>query len=235
MFAIALLPGLAAMATLILKVREIPPHEHEEHSDSPSSTACMPEILHPLPKRFYIFVAIVAIFTLGNSSDLFLLLYGWERFHLSLLAIIGLWIALHISKIAFSFPGGLLSDRLGRRSTIIAGWTVYALVYLGFAFASSPRQFWLLFIAYGFYYGMSEGSEKALVADFIESEHRGTAYGIYNGTMGLAALPGSLMFGIFWAVIGPGWAFGIGASLAALAALLLMALQSATHTLKAPS
>jgi MFS family permease len=168
------------------------------------------------------------LFTLGNSSDMFLLLYAWEKFHLGLLAVIGLWIALHISKIVFSFPGGILADRIGRRPMILAGWTMYALVYLGFSQAQVQWQFWALFLAYGFYYGMSEGAEKALVADFVPAESRGTGYGIYNGAIGIAALPGSLLFGVFWATIGPGWAFGIGASLAGLAAILLATLLAET-------
>jgi MFS family permease len=159
---------------------------------------------------------------------MFLLLYAWEKFRLGLLAVIGLWIALHISKIVFSFPGGILADRIGRRPMILAGWTMYALVYLGFSQAHVQWQFWALFLAYGFYYGMSEGAEKALVADFVPAEARGTGYGIYNGAIGIAALPGSLLFGVFWATIGPGWAFGIGAFLAGLAAVLLAALVAGT-------
>ena len=191
-----------------------PTHGHDAHAT--------------LPTRFYAFVGIVVLFTLGNSSDMFLLLYAWEKFRLGLLAVIGLWIALHISKIVFSFPGGILADRIGRRPMILAGWTMYALVYLGFSQAHVQWQFWALFLAYGFYYGMSEGAEKALVADFVPAESRGTGYGIYNGAIGIAALPGSLLFGVFWATIGPGWAFGIGASLAGLAAILLGAFLAKT-------
>jgi MFS family permease len=112
---------------------------------------------------------------------------------------------------------------------ILAGWVMYALVYLGLSQAQAEWQFWALFLAYGFYYGMSEGAEKALVADFVPSEYLATAYGIYNGAVGLAALPGSLLFGVFWATIGPSWAFGIGAFLAGLAAILLMALRTETR------
>jgi MFS family permease len=175
-----------------------------------------------------VFVGIVVLFTLGNSSDMFLLLYAWEKFHLGLLAVIGLWIALHVSKIIFSLPGGILADRIGRRPMILAGWIMYTLVYLGFSQAQVQWQFWALFLAYGFYYGMSEGAERALVADFVPAESRGTGYGLYNGAIGIAALPGSLLFGVFWATIGPGWAFGIGASLAGLAAVLLAVLLAET-------
>jgi MFS family permease len=220
LFGLALFPGLVALATLIGRVREIPPRRGLE-ALSPTRN------WRRLPSRFFLFVGIVALFTLGNSSDMFLLLFAWERYHLGLVSIIALWVVLHLSKIGFSVPGGMLSDRFGRRPTIVAGWIVYALVYLGMAFVGDVWQFSALFAAYGFYYGMSEGSEKALVADFVDSEHRGTAFGIYSGITGVAALPGSLLFGVFWAVIGPRWAFGIGAGLAGLAAGLLVALLSA--------
>jgi len=223
-FAIALIPGLLAMIALVWGVREIAPKQADGHNVG----AKIPGAWRQLPTRFFAFVGIVVLFTLGNSSDMFLLLYAWEKFGLGLLAVIGLWIVLHISKIVFSFPGGILADRIGRRPMILAGWTMYALVYLGFSQAQVQWQFWALFLAYGFYYGMSEGAEKALVADFVPAESRGTGYGIYNGAIGLAALPGSLLFGVFWATIGPGWAFGIGASLAGLAAVLVAVLVAGT-------
>ncbi len=231
LFGIALIPGLVAVATLILKVREIAPRPRRSVSGAQESKgmATAAGAWKRLPRRFYPFVGVVVLFTLGNSSDMFLLLYAWQKFRLGLPAVIGLWIVLHLSKIVFSFPGGMLSDRLGRRPMIVAGWVTYALVYLGLSQAQAEWQFWALFLAYGFYYGMSEGAEKALVADFVPSQHLGTAYGVYNGAVGLAALPGSLLFGVFWAVIGPGWAFGIGAALAGLAAVLLMVLLTETR------
>lgn len=229
-FAIALIPGLLAVTALVWRVREIAPKQTDGHD----SRAGISGARRQLPTRFYVFVGIVVLFTLGNSSDMFLLLYAWEKFHLGLLAVIGLWIALHTSKIVFSFPGGFLADRIGRRPMILAGWTMYALVYLGLSQAQVQWHFWALFLAYGFYYGMSEGAERALVADFVPAESRGTGYGIYNGAIGIAALPGSLLFGAFWATIGPGWAFGIGASLAGLAAMLLAALVAGTRPTAAP-
>jgi MFS family permease len=228
LFAIALVPGLLAMATLITQVREIAPKKPSLAATGAAETGKSRGAWRFLPRRFYAFVGIVGIFALGNSSDMFLLLYAWQKFGLGLLAVIGLWIVLHVSKIAFSLPGGHLSDRLGRRPLILSGWTVYALVYLGLAVASAQWQFWALFLVYGSYYGMCEGAEKALVADFAPAEHLGTAFGIYHGTIGLAALPSSLLFGVFWVAIGPAWAFGIGATLAAMAAILLSVLVAAT-------
>ncbi len=227
-FALALIPGSLAVLTLTWKVHEIAPKSVARASRPCINDHGQDAHATKLPTRFFAFVGIVVLFTLGNSSDMFLLLYAWEKFGLGLLAVIGLWIALHISKIVFSFPGGILADRIGRRPMILAGWTMYALVYLGFSQAQVQWQFWALFLAYGFYYGMSEGAEKALIADFVPPESRGTGYGIYNGAIGIAALPGSLLFGVFWATIGPGWAFGIGACLAGLAAILLATLLAET-------
>jgi MFS family permease len=222
LFAVALVPGIAAMTVLFAYVREIVPK-----APAPGAARTL-EGWQSLPRRFFAFVAIVTVFALGNSSDLFLLVYAWEKFGMGLVQIVILWIVLHISKIVFSLPGGALSDKLGRRPVIIAGWIVYALVYLGMAVASEQWQFWALFIIYGFYYGMTEGAEKALVADFVPSQQRGTAFGAYHGAVGVAALPASLLFGVLWVWLdkiqyglGPRVAFSVGAGLAALAALLL--------------
>jgi MFS family permease len=143
----------------------------------------------------------------------------------------------HVRKNVFSFPGGVLSDKLGRRPMIVAGWSIYALVYVGMAWlgggwfgvTGASWAFWALIAAYGFYYGMTEGVEKALVADFTRSEHRGTAYGVYHGAEGVAKLPASLLFGVFWLVVGPEVAFGIGAALAAAAVICLSILLSTTR------
>ena len=121
-------------------------------------------------------------------------------------------------KSVSSTPGGILSDRLGRRPLIIGGWLVYAAVYLGFAFASATWQAWGLFIVYGLYFGMTEGVEKALVADLVPADVRGAAFGWYNLTIGLAALPASLIFGGLWQAYGAAAAFIVGASLALAAA-----------------
>lgn len=223
LFALAVIPGMAAMASAIFMVREIPPAQSSHQSGSDPAA-------QPLPKKFYAFVSIVTVFALGNSSDLFIVLLAATKFKMSLLFLMFLWIAFHLSKIVFSIPGGVLSDKFGRRPLIVAGWIVYALVYLGLAFADPDAQwqFWALILAYGFYYGLSEGAEKALVADFVPSQRRGTAFGIYHGAIGLAALPASLIFGLLWTQmdkLAPGMgskvAFSIGAALAALAALAL--------------
>jgi MFS family permease len=224
LFVLSLIPGIFAMMALVGKVKEIAP------KPSPAATAAKKGgVAGRLPKSFYAFVGIVTLFALGNSSDLFLLLLGKERFGLGLFQVILMWILLHVSKIAFSLPGGAMSDRFGRRPLIVAGWIVYALVYMGMAEVQVEWQFWAIFIAYGAFYGLTEGAEKALVADFVPSEYRGTAFGIYHGAVGIAALPASLIFGLFWEALGPRTAFGIGAGLAGLSAVLLLILLSTSR------
>jgi MFS family permease len=229
LFALAVVPGILAMLAAVLMVREI-------HPPAPTNNGPM-KGAWGLPRKFYAYVGIVTLFALGNSSDMFIVLLAALRFNMSFLMLLVLWISLHVSKIVFSIPGGILSDRLGRRPVIISGWIVYALVYLGFAFAdpNAQWQFWAMILAYGFYFGMTEGVEKALVADFIPSERRGTAFGLYNAALGIAALPASLVFGLLWTMVDHAWpgkemgskvAFSIGAALAGLAVVLLAVLLS---------
>ncbi|MBS3918494.1 MAG: MFS transporter [Deltaproteobacteria bacterium] len=174
-------------------------------------------------RKFKYFLLIITLFTLGNSSDAFLLLRA-QDLGLNIVTIPILWFFFHLSKTAFSVPGGSLSDRIGRRKVMILAWTVYGLVYLGFAFASKPYQNWLLFIVYGLFYGLSEGTEKAWVADLVEESKRGTAYGAYHFCIGIAALPASLLMGLIWKAIGVQWAFTFGAVMALTAALLAIVL-----------
>jgi MFS family permease len=217
LFLIALIPGLAAVITLAARVREVVP-QRVRSVIAPARTG------KRLPRRARLFVAIVTLFALGNSSDLFLLFYGRTKFQYGILQLVALWVVLHVSKVVFSLPGGMLSDRWGRRPIIVTGWVVYAFVYLGMAVVRLPWVFWCLIAVYGFYYGMTEGVEKALISDFVPSESRGRAYGLYHGATGFAALPASLLFGVFWTVLGPTVAFGIGAGLAAVAVVLLVML-----------
>jgi MFS family permease len=226
LFGLALIPGILAMAAVIFRVREIAP---QTTRSTPSGRDAGNNAWKRLPRKFYTYIGIVAVFALGNSSDMFLLLYAWDIIKVPLVQLILLWVVFHISKVIFSIPGGALSDKVGRRPIIVIGWIVYALVYLGMAEAAAPWQFWALFIIYGIYYGMTEGVEKALVADFVPSADRGTAFGVYYGAVGVAALPASLVFGAFWVLIGPRLAFGIGAATAALASILLIALLSITR------
>ena len=174
-------------------------------------------------RKFKYFLFIITLFTLGNSSDAFLLLRA-KDLGIDIVSIPILWFVHHLSKTTFSIPGGTLSDRIGRRGVMILAWTVYGLVYLGFAFASKAYHVWLLFFIYGLYFGLAEGTERAWVADLVEESKRGTAYGVYHFFIGLATLPASLLMGLIWKDVGVQWAFSFGAVMALIAALLAILL-----------
>lgn len=171
--------------------------------------------------NFKKFLFVVALFTLSNSTDAFLLLRA-EQAGIAPAMLPLLWMALHFSKVVCSLAGGNLSDRIGRKKTIVAGWIVYAAVYIGFAFVGSAWQAWALFIIYGIYFGLTEGVEKALVADMVTEEKRGTAYGFYNLAYGITVLPASLLFGFLWSSVGVKTAFAVSASISVIAAILLL-------------
>jgi MFS family permease len=173
-----------------------------------------------LPRSFWTYLVIVLVFTLGNSTDAFLLVRAGQLGVPTALIPV-LWAALHVVKSAASTPGGALSDRIGRAPTLITGWGIYALVYAGFAFASTQWHAWALFAGYGLFFALTEATEKALVADLVPRERRGTAFGWFNLTIGLGALPASLIFGVLWDRYGANTAFLFGAGLAALASLAI--------------
>jgi MFS family permease len=168
---------------------------------------------HPLlrfrsmDQRFRIFLIAMIIFTLGNSSDAFIILLAQDR-GLSVLQIMGMLLTFTAVYTLLSGPAGWLSDHLGRRRIIIAGWIAYGLIYLGFSLSSSGNHIWILFGLYGIYYGFTEGAAKALVADLVPAEQRGTAYGLFHAAIGLSALPASLIAGILWQGIGKWSGFG---------------------------
>lgn len=173
--------------------------------------------------RFKLFLATMAVFTLGNSSDFFVILRA-QDLGLSVLYVVLMLVVLNIAYAVTALPAGILSDRLGRRWVITLGWFIYALVYLGFALASEIWQVWLLFAGYGVYYGVVEGVARAFVADLVHEEKRGTAYGLYHGVVGLTLLPASLIAGWLWQAISPATPFYFGAGLAFLAMLGIMGL-----------
>jgi MFS family permease len=214
-FWLASVPAALCVLVLLVAVREVPAQGPPERL--PLLT------LRPYDARFKGFLAIVTLFTLGNSSDAFLLLRAREA-GVSEAAIPLLWAALHVVKSSSSLGGGMLSDRVGRRGAIVAGWMVYAAVYAGFAVAASAWQAWVLFLVYGLYFGLTEGVEKALVADLTPVQARASAYGVYHTAIGITALPASLLTGWLWQAFGAGVAFGSGAALAGGAAILLWGL-----------
>jgi MFS family permease len=211
----AVVPGALAVATVLFGVREVP--RRLAAVDSPAEAT--PQLLsQPLTSRFWAVLGVILVFTLGNSTDAFLLLRAKQLGVPLALAPI-LWAFLHIVKSLSSTPGGVLSDRIGRKPLLVAGWLLYALVYFAFGRATAMWQAWALFGIYGVYFGLTEGTERALVTDIVPKTRRGTAFGWYNLTIGLGALPASIVFGALWDRYGSQVAFDFGAALALAAAL----------------
>lgn len=225
----ALIPALIGLLILIVAVKESgqadpqPQMEVEIRASPPGPVfPASPRLsLKLFDNSFKRYLAVLLLFTLGNSSDAFLLLRA-QQLGVSVAMLPILWAALHVSKSVSSIIGGGLSDRFGRKQLIIGGWLVYAAIYLGFALADAHFEIWCLFIVYGLYFGLTEGAEKALVTDLARPEHRGTAFGFYNLVIGIGALPASLMMGLLWNRYGAAPALGAGAGLSLLASLLLM-------------
>ena len=221
-FLLAAIPGVLSVLVLILGVRETA--RAVPSVPQPASVA-RPRAGVPLGRAFWTFLASVFLFTLGNSTDAFLILRA-NQLGVSVALVPVLWAALHVVKSAASIPGGALSDRLGRKPLILVGWATYAAVYFGFGRATESWQAWALFLAYGLFFGLTEGTERAMVADLVGRDRRGTAFGWYNLAIGIGALPASLLFGVVWDRLGPTAAFDVGAALAVAAAVVLAAVRA---------
>lgn len=213
-FLIASIPAFVAVLVAIFVMRESPV--------VPRQGASVPKLsLRGFDSNFKRFLVILALFTLSNSSDSFLILRAKDS-GVSFAIIPLLWAAHHASKVLSSLYGGDLSDRLGRKRLIVSGWVLYAAVYAGFAFVDNAWSVWVLFLIYGIYFGLVEGAEKALVADLVRPEQRGTAYGLYNLAFGITVFPASLLMGMIWDWKGPSTAFLVNAVMGATAAILLL-------------
>lgn len=189
------------------------------------------ELEFNLPTKFYYFLFIVIIFSLGNSSSTFLILRA-ENVGVSFLAIPLVYALFNFIYASASIPLGSLSDRIGREKVILLGWGTYALSYLGFALANQNYHIWLFFSLYGIYFATTEGVTKALIADMVPSAHRGKAYGIYNTVIGLITLPASFIAGILWDLFTPASPFYFGAGAAILASLLLFVFVKAYYPVR---
>jgi len=216
---ISLLPAVLAVLALALGAQEVSVAGHPK----------MPKFaFKSLGKPFVIFMIIVGIFDLGNSSDAFLVLRAQDR-GISVTGILGMLVVFNLVYTLISTPAGIMSDRIGRRKLIIGGWLVYALIYLGFGLVNAVWQVWVLYVVYGLYYGMAFGTAKAMIADLVPVVLRGTAYGTYNAVLGILDFPASLIAGVLWEGAF-GWkGFGAPApflfgSVLALTAAVLMAL-----------
>lgn len=218
---VGIIPAVLAVLVLLIFVRERG-KERLPSSSSPRGST-LPGLKAGFDVRFKIFLAIMAVFTLGNSSDFFVILRA-QNLEVPLVQVVMMLVLFNVTYAVTALPMGVLSDRLGRRRVIAIGWFIYALVYLGFALASSIWQAWLLFAVYGTYYGMVEGVARAFVADLVPAEKRGTAYGLYHGVVSLALLPASVLAGWLWDAISPAAPFYLGAGLAFMAMLGIMTL-----------
>jgi MFS family permease len=222
---LSLVPAAMAVVGLAAVAREVPIVRRRRAAGDPAVT---------LDRRFRAFLAIMVLFTLGNSSDAFLILRARQA-GLSVLGVLGMMLTFNLVYAVISGPAGALSDRVGRRRLIVAGWLVYAMIYLGFARAETGLQAWALMTVYGVYYATTDGVAKAYVADLVPPEGRGTAYGAFNAAVGLAALPSSLIAGVLWQGawgwpgLGPSAPFVFGAAMSISACALLAALPPASR------
>lgn len=195
---VSIIPAVLAVLVLALFVKEVA-------GKAQASTLTLS--LAGMGNRFKIFLLAAILFTLGNSSDAFIILLGQER-GLSVLQVMGMLLTFNAIYTILAGPLGALSDQIGRRKLILGGWLAYGLVYLGFALSQTGAQVWVLFGLYGVYYAATEGTAKAFVADLVPAERRGTAYGLYNAAIALTALPASLIAGILWQGLGRWGGFG---------------------------
>jgi MFS family permease len=214
---VSIVPAVLAVIVLALGAKEV--------AGAGQKTEKLRLNLKGMDARFKYFMLAVVLFTLGNSSDSFIILRAQER-GLSVLQTMFMLMTFTAIYTALSGPLGALSDKVGRRRLIISGWLAYGLVYLGFAFSQAGWHIWTLFGLYGVYYAATEGTAKALVADLVPDAQRGTAYGLFNAAIGLTALPASVIAGVLWQGVGAWTGFGafapflFGALMAMIAMIL---------------
>lgn len=208
-FFITAIPLVLTLTILSFFVKEIPVRKSEASVNR-----------SPLPLKFYIFLTIVIFFSIGNSSDTFLILRS-QNLGVSLLGIPLVYALFNFVYASASIPLGSLSDKVGREKVILLGWVFYAISYLGFAAATQSYQAWWLFGFYGIYYATTEGVAKAYIADQVASGHRGKAYGLYNSLVGITTLPASFIAGFLWDKYSPSAPFYFSSVIALVSVLLL--------------
>jgi MFS family permease len=217
-FWLSVIPGLLAVFLIIIFLKE----KNQSQNEKP---AVLPKIgFKNLNRRFMMFSLVSTLFTVGNFSDAFLALRAQDVGMLPALIPLAFF-AFNLSSSIFSIPIGMLSDRIGRRPVLIAGFFIFAVLYLGFGVVKSVSWIWLLFVLYGLYYAFTEGIQKAYIADIVPVGQRGTAMGTYNAMTGFAALPASILAGFLWQTFGPVVAFTTSSGFAVVAALLMIILR----------
>jgi MFS family permease len=225
LFALTAIPGAIAVALLFL-VDENAGGEPRT-TESRTTTDHQPPATNRLPGRVIALLGVLLVFGLGNSADAFLLLRLSDALGGATYVPL-LWAGIHIVKASLSTWGGELSDRFGRKQLIIAGWMIYALVYVGFALSTGAAAFIAWFLFYGVYFALAEGAEKALIADLTPMGRRGAAFGWYNAVVGVGALVASIVFGELYEHFGASVAFMAGAAFAGAAAVLLLLIPTDT-------
>lgn len=211
MILVGIIPGMIGTLVILFLVKEARKAKKEASKSNAGKAG-------GFSTRFKIYLVILGLFTLGNTSDFFVILRA-QNLGDSIILIALILVMFNLIYAVVSTPAGIISDKLGRRRLIIIGWMVYALVYVGFALATQSWHVWLLFAGYGLYYGLVEGVSRAFVADLVPVESRGTAYGWYNGVLSVALLPASLIAGWLWTAVSPATPFYFGAGLAFVAAI----------------
>ncbi|MGD8189596.1 MFS transporter [Brevibacillus ginsengisoli] len=212
------IPGAIAILLLFFFVKE-------KREESPvENKKTLPKIsFKNLNRRFIWFTLVSTVFAIANFSDAFLILRA-QNIGMETALIPLAYLMFNLVASIFSVPTGILSDRIGRKPVIVAGYLIFAAIYFGFGFINNILSIWVLFVLYGFYYAATEGIQKAYIADIIPEGQRGTAMGTYNAFTGLAALPASILAGFLWQAFGPTVAFSVSGVLAIIAALFMIGL-----------
>ncbi|PIR17686.1 MAG: MFS transporter [Deltaproteobacteria bacterium CG11_big_fil_rev_8_21_14_0_20_49_13] len=213
-FLFSAIPAFLAVAVIIFAVKENRTSEPRSFTNGSKASLSFKGLSSP----FILLLVIIGIFTIGNSSDAFLLLraqnVGVTTMHVPLV-----WLFFNLVYTLVAIPAGKWSDKVGRRRVILTGFGIYALSYLGFAFASMWWHIWFLFGIYGCYYGMTEGVIRAYIADVVPASNRATSYGVYSFVTGILLFPANLLTGLIWKYAGPSAAFSLGAALALISAV----------------
>jgi MFS family permease len=213
LFWLSMVPGLFAVLVIAFFIKEV---KRPFRPESPSNPRVA---LSAFDGRARFFFLIVLLFALGNSSDAFLILRaGQEGVPAAMIPLVYLLFNLIYSFTAI--PAGVAADRYGRARMILAGFLLFAALYSGFAIAKGPLAIWALFCLYGVFMGLTEGIQKAFLATLVPESVKGTAYGVYAGAVGIAALPSSFLAGLLWDRVSPSATFWFGAAMATVASLL---------------
>ncbi|MGH7600424.1 MAG: MFS transporter [bacterium] len=217
-FLVAIIPTALAFL-LTFTVKEVKATGKPNATDDTNTDHWLLNTGH-LPPTYWKFLVINTIFFLGNSSDVFLILRAKDLGLTPRLAILA-YVVYNLAFAVLAIPAGILSDRLGRRRVMQLGFLIFAIVYTGFAFSTSPLLIWPLFTLYGFYAAMTEGVSKAAIVDFVTPEHHGSAIGLFYMATGAAMLIASSLAGWLWKNFGAPAALGFSATMAATTALMM--------------